>query len=191
MTVRTAVVSLAALPIRGAESMQPRNSDIAFDRLAEQAQDAVRRSKKWKEFADASKKELKGVPEFTENDRQKHQHAGVAVISPRSFTGHNDAHSLRLSPRLLEAASSLETSVFTNAYRDQITRFLAPADGATIARDAVLLFDGAPQPIASETKEVPLADVPPESLMHHLGSRCGAEAIGHERCARDWRRRAR
>jgi transglutaminase-like putative cysteine protease len=71
----------------------------------------------------------------------------------------------------LETNPPIETATYSDAFGNEVRRFLAPAGMLRISRDCVYECDGAPQETAPHAKEVPLTDLPSENFVYLLGSR--------------------
>ena len=80
------------------------------------------------------------------------------------------AHRLATLGRL-EMTPAVETTTFTDAFGNDVRRFLAPAGMTRMTRDCVYECDGSPQEVAHDASEVPLEELPSEFFTYLVGSR--------------------
>lgn len=71
----------------------------------------------------------------------------------------------------LATVPQVTTTTFTDIYGNQLRRFVAPAGNLTISRDSIVEDSGLPDPVEMEAREVPVAELPNETLLFLLGSR--------------------
>lgn len=71
----------------------------------------------------------------------------------------------------LEIWPAIETTTFTDAFGNEVRRFLAPSGITRVARDCVYECDGSPQEVAPDAREVPLESLPSEFFTYLVGSR--------------------
>ena len=70
-----------------------------------------------------------------------------------------------------ESSVPLNSELYTDAYGNEVRRFMAPVGALTISRDQVFECDGRTDPIVMDAKEVALNEVPSRYLVYLLGSR--------------------
>lgn len=93
-----------------------------------------------------------------------------------------NVHFSRVSDLAMPDGISLSPSVPLSGYRDGFgnwcSRFLAPAGRMTISSDFVIRDDGMPDPIALSAKQVPVEELPEETLVFLLASRfCDSDRL--------------
>ncbi len=93
-----------------------------------------------------------------------------------------NVHFSRVSDLAMPDGISLRPSVPLSGYRDGFgnwcSRFLAPAGRMVISSDFVIRDDGLPDPSAPEAKQVPVEELPEETLVFLLASRfCDSDRL--------------
>jgi transglutaminase-like putative cysteine protease len=71
----------------------------------------------------------------------------------------------------LSTMPRIETSIATDIYGNHLRRFVAPAGDLTISRDSIIEDSGLPDPVELEAGEVPVGELPEDTLIFLLGSR--------------------
>ena len=71
----------------------------------------------------------------------------------------------------LDMTPAIETTTFTDAFGNDVRRFLAPAGMTRMTRDSVYECDGSPQEVAHDAGEVPLETLPCAYFTYLVGSR--------------------
>lgn len=69
------------------------------------------------------------------------------------------------------AIPAVKTSVYTDLFGNRCRRFVAPAGDLKISCSGVIEDRGAPDPVALDAGETPVADLPDEVLVYLVGSR--------------------
>jgi transglutaminase-like putative cysteine protease len=86
-----------------------------------------------------------------------------------------DAHRERSQELRYEVSPRTIPAIPTRTYRDSfgntVRRFIAPAGELTITSDAIIEDSGLPDPIEPNAREVPVEQLPDETLVFLLGSR--------------------
>ena len=67
--------------------------------------------------------------------------------------------------------SAIPTRTYLDTFGNTVQRFIAPPGDLTITSDAVIEDSGLPDPIELDAKEVPVEQLPDETLVFLLGSR--------------------
>jgi hypothetical protein len=86
-----------------------------------------------------------------------------------------DAHRERLQDLRYETPlltmPEIATSTYLDTFGNTVRRFIAPAGDLTLSRDAVIEDSGVPDAIEEDAKEVPVEQLPNDTLVFLLGSR--------------------
>jgi transglutaminase-like putative cysteine protease len=65
----------------------------------------------------------------------------------------------------------IATSTYLDTFGNTVRRFIAPAGDLTLSRDAIIEDSGVPDAIEEDAKEVPVEQLPNDTLVFLLGSR--------------------
>ncbi len=99
----------------------------------------------------------------------------ISCAQPTEFVSLLDVHP-QCSEQIraqsdLEAAPSIETSVYIDSFGNACRRLSAPAGDLRLFRDVVVEDSGIPDPVAPEAREVPVRDLPDDVIEFLLPSR--------------------
>jgi transglutaminase-like putative cysteine protease len=76
-----------------------------------------------------------------------------------------------VKPDTLRTDPEVPVAVYMDGFGNRVTRIVAPAGRTTITADAVVRDTGLPDVIRADARQVPVQDLPNDTLMYLLGSR--------------------
>jgi transglutaminase-like putative cysteine protease len=79
-------------------------------------------------------------------------------------------HALR-EPDQVRVEPAVEIDEYADIFGNISTRFVAPQGSIRLHNETLIEDSGAPDPIKPDAREVPVADLPPETLRYLMGSR--------------------
>lgn len=84
---------------------------------------------------------------------------------------HEDRAADIIVPDTMSTDPQVPLTSYLDAFGNKCTRLVAPAGPIRIFADAVVRDSGLPEPVAEHARQVPVEELPPETLMYLLGSR--------------------
>jgi transglutaminase-like putative cysteine protease len=93
---------------------------------------------------------------------------------------HPDREKDLLSPQEIRFDPAVPTRRYVDSFGNRVTRILAPAGPINVSADFLIADSGLPDEYAPSAQEVPVEDLPDETLIYLLASRyCDTEALGN------------
>ena len=74
-------------------------------------------------------------------------------------------------PDWLTVEPAVDVEEYRDSFGNRATRFIAPAGTVRLLNSAVIEDSGQPDPVCPDAREVPVADLPPETLRYLMSSR--------------------